>query len=243
MRIRPRNATRTLAAAAAGLAAGAYAAMVGIAWTRYGRPSRPTATADEDALLDRFLPVFDVRTRHCVRVAAPAEVTFAAAREMNLLGSPLVRAIIRARELILGAEGDPRPRQSGLLAEAQAMGWGILADGPGNEVVVGAVTRPWEANVVFRALPPDEFAAFVEPGYVKIVWNLRADPDPDDADRSTFVTETRALPTDEFARARFRPYWSVFSPGMVLIRRAALGPLRAEAERLVAAGGRLDARH
>ena len=26
------------------------------------------------------------------------------------------------------------------------------------------------------ALPPDEFAAFDDPDYVKIVWNLRADP-------------------------------------------------------------------
>jgi hypothetical protein len=44
----------------------------------------------------------------------------------------------------------------------------VLADVPEREVVVGAVTKPWEANVTFRALPPDQFAGFAEPGFVKI---------------------------------------------------------------------------
>lgn len=58
----------------------------------------------------------------------------------------------------------------------QALGWGVLHDDPGREVVMGAVTRPWEADVVFRALAPDAFASFAEPGYAKVVWALRADP-------------------------------------------------------------------
>lgn len=66
----------------------------------------------------------------------------------------------------------PRP----LLAQMRALGWGLLAELPGREIVVGAVTQPWAADVVFRALRPDEFAVFDEPGYVKIAWTLRADP-------------------------------------------------------------------
>jgi hypothetical protein len=46
-----------------------------------------------------------------------------------------------------------------------SIGWGVLADVSGREVIVGAVTKPWQANVAFRALPPDRFAAFDEPGY------------------------------------------------------------------------------
>ena len=68
----------------------------------------------------------------------------------------------------------PRPR--GLLAEVLSLGWGCLQKCPGREIVVGSVTKPWEANPTFRALPPDEFEAFGEPDYVKIVWTLRADP-------------------------------------------------------------------
>jgi hypothetical protein len=94
---------------------------------------------------------------------------------------------------------------------------------------MGAVTQPWKANVVFRALPPDEFAAFHEPGYVKIVWTLRVDPlGPAE---SMFRTETRAVCTDPESRARFRRYWSFLSPGIILIRWLSLGPLKVEAER------------
>jgi hypothetical protein len=66
---------------------------------------------------------------------------------------------------------------------------GVLAEVPEREIVVGAVTRPWEPNVTFRAVPPDEFAAFREPDYVKIVWTLRADPIG--AAESIYRTETR----------------------------------------------------
>jgi len=215
-------------AAGLGLAAGAYAAYAAVAWLRYGHPT-PVEPGEQDDLLDRFMPVYEVRTRHYIHVAAPAAITFEAARDMDLLQSPVVRAIIRAREFVLGATPDERPRPPGLLAEVHALGWGVLAHVPDREVVVGAVTRPWEANVTFRALAPDAFAAFDEPGYVKIIWTLRADPI--DADRSVFSTETRVVSTDATARERFRRYWSIFSPGMIVIRWVSLGPLRAEAER------------
>jgi len=94
---------------------------------------------------------------------------------------------------------------------------------------MGAVTQPWMANVVFRALPPAEFAAFDEPGYAKIVWTLRADPIA--AEESLFRTETRVNTTDPEARRKFRWYWSLVSPGVVLIRRLSLGLLKREAER------------
>jgi hypothetical protein len=85
------------------------------------------------------------------------------------------------------------------------------------------------ANVVFRPLPPNEFVAFDEPDYVKIVWTLHADPIG--ADASIFRTETRAVATNAAARARFRRYWSFLSPGIILIRWASLRPLKAAAER------------
>jgi hypothetical protein len=72
------------------------------------------------------------------------------------------------------------------------------------------------------------FAAFDEPGYVKIAWTLRADPA---GTGSVFRTETRAVATDAVARARFRRYWLFLSPGIRLIRRLAAGPIKAAAER------------
>ena len=211
-----------------GVAAAAYAAYVGVTWFRYGNVAAPAAD-DEDPLLDRFLPAYEIVERHQIRVAAPAATTLDAARDADLQASPVVRRIIRAREIILGATPGDRRRPRGLLEEMQSLGWGVLADVPGREVVVGAVTRPWEANVTFHALPPDQFAAFKEPGYVKIVWTIRADPIT--ASESVFRTETRAIATDPTARTKFRRYWSFLSPGIIVIRWAVLGPVKKEAER------------
>jgi hypothetical protein len=215
-------------AGALGVAAGAYAGYVGVTWLRYGHPARASAD-DVDPLIDQFMPVYDVVERHHVHVAAPAEITFTAACEQDLMALPVARAIFKAREIVLGSEPDTTTRPRGLLALTKSIGWGVLAEVPGREIVMGAVTQPWNANVVFRALPPREFVAFREPDYVKIVWTLRADQIG--ASVSIFRTETRAVATDPGARAKFRRYWSFLSPGIILIRRASLKPLRADAER------------
>jgi hypothetical protein len=148
---------------------------------------------------------------------------------MELSSQPLVRMIFKARELILGATPDERRRPRGLLAEMESLGWAVLQEIPGREIVVGAVTKPWEPDVTFRAVPAADFAAFAEPDHVKIAWTLRTDPDG--ATSSTFRTETRAIATDAAARAKFRRYWALLSPGIALIRWLSLRPLKAEAER------------
>lgn len=222
----------------AGLATAAYVTYAGIAWSRYGRVARPVEN-ETDPLLDLFMPKYEVVERHHVRIAAPPAITLAAAREMDLLQSRIVRALFKGRALILGATADDAMRPRGLLALMQSLGWAVLFELPGREVVVGSVTRPWEPNPTFRSVPPEAFAAFAEPGYVKIAWTLRADPDGPSG--SIFRSETRAIATDRSARARFRVYWSCLSPGVILIRRLMLGSLKAEAEhRVTCAGTGLD---
>ena len=76
----------------------------------------------------------------------------------------------------------------------QALGWRMLHEEPGREIVMGAVTQPWHANVVFQGLSPEQFKAFQEPGYVKIAWTLRVEPIG--ASESIFRTETRVVTTD-----------------------------------------------
>ncbi|HET6197045.1 MAG TPA: hypothetical protein VFE12_14885 [Acetobacteraceae bacterium] len=211
-----------------GVCAAGYGALVGWAWTRYGRPAPPSAE-EADAQLDRFLPAYDVAERHAIHVDAPAAVALAAAKATDMQQSRMVRTIFRAREVVLRSTPAERPGPRGLVAETTALGWGALADIPGRELVMGAVTRPWLANVTFRAVPPDRFAAFDEPGYVKIAWTLRADPQPDGS--SILRTETRVVATDEHARRKFRWYWARFSPGIVLIRLVLLPAAKADAER------------
>jgi hypothetical protein len=82
---------------------------------------------------------------------------------------------------------------------------------------------------VFRALPPDDFAAFNEFGYVKIAWTLRADLAGEG--KSIFRTETRAVATDDQSRTKFRRYWSLLSAGIIAIRRAMLPVVKTNAEK------------
>jgi hypothetical protein len=216
------------AAAGLGVAVGGYGVYAGITWLRYGRPAAASGE-DADPLLDRFMPVYDIVERHHIKVAATADITFSTACEIDFEQSPIARGIFKARELILGSEPDATARPRGMLALTRSLGWGVLADVPGREIVMGAVTRPWEANVVFRPLDPEAFATFDEPGFVKIAWTLRADPTGNTD--SVFRTETRAVATDRAARGRFRRYWSFLSPGIIVIRWSMLHPLKTEAER------------
>lgn len=212
-----------------GLGAVAYAAYVATTWHRYGR-ARPHADGEgADTLLDALMPAYDVAERHHVHIAAPAEIALEAATEMDLQASVIVRGIFKAREWIMRSHQPPLQKTRAFLSQMRAIGWGVLAEIPGREIVMGAVTQPWMADVVFRPLPPDEFTAFREPGYVKIAWTLRADALS--ATESIFRTETRVSTTDPTARARFRRYWSLVSPGIIVIRWMLLGPLRADAER------------
>ena len=216
-----------------GLVAAGYAAYAAVTWYRYGS-AVPGHRDEIDPVLDQFMPEYEVAERHHILVMAPPEITLSAAADTDLQQSAVVRTIFRTREIVLGATPETMERPKGLLAQMTSLGWGVLADKPGREIVVGAVTQPWMANVVFRALPPDRFGEFREPGYVKIIWTLRADPIG--ASQSMFRTETRVATTDATARRRFRWYWARFSPGIVLIRRLMLGNLKKEAERRAVQG-------
>lgn len=222
------RAAGKLAAATAAIGAVGYVAIATRAWRRFGQAPHAGTPDEQGSLLDAFMPHHDVVERHHIAVDAPASVTLESARSLDLAGACVTRALFKAREVILRAHAMPQPT-GGLVSAMRQIGWGVLADGPGQEVVLGAVTRPWEPNPVFRSVPSAEFAAFSEPGFVKIAFTLRADPVGERA--SIFRTETRAVATDAEARRLFRRYWTLVSPGVALIRLAMLKPVKIAAER------------
>jgi hypothetical protein len=211
-----------------GLAGAIYGAYAVAAWSHFGK-AKPGCGHAADALLDKFMPLYEVAGRHRIYVDAPAAVTLSAAAEVHLESNPVVRTIFKGREWILGSSPQNVVRPRGILELTKSLGWGVLAEAPGREIVMGCATKPWEPNPVFRTLPPDQFVEFQEPGYVKIAWTLRADPLRNGA--SIFRTETRAIATDSTARRKFRRYWSLLSPGIILIRAAMLPAVKRAAER------------
>jgi len=188
-----------------------------------------TAVPARGRLISWFMPVADITERHETLVHAPANIVLDVARTFDMQSVPLIRAIIWMRGKILGATPLPARRSQGLVAETLGMGWGVLAERPGRELVVGAVTQPWQANVKFTAVAPDRFLAFAEPDLVKIAWTLEVDPLGPSLTR--FRTETRAVATDGTAQRKFLRYWRWAGIGMVAIRWLLLPALRREAER------------
>ena len=202
-----------------------WACWAGAAWLRY---DHVPARNDHDPLMARLMPRCEVVERHERIVAASVKTTFRAARAFRLEDSPVIRAIFRAREGIFSV---PRGHQldQPLVEMAPAIGWAALDSVAGRELVFGAVAQPWHGEVRFHPLPRRRFVAFRQAGFAKIVWSIAADSlGPM---KTRLRTETRVVTTDPSSRARFRRYWSAFSPGIVLIRGEALRMIGGDAER------------
>jgi hypothetical protein len=151
---------------------------------------------------------------------------------------PLVRALFWMRGKILGAKAEGIVWSQGFVREMMRMGWGTLAEDRSRWFVAGAVCRPWLADTVFTPIPHGQFAAYSEPGQVKILWTLEAER-LDEA-RGRFATETRTVSTDAQGRVKFNSYWHRFGAGVVVIRWLFLAAIRRTAERqwrTVQAGG------
>ncbi len=99
------NPLAKVLAAGAAIAGASSATYVAATWLRYGRP-RKGRGEDADPLLDSLMPDYDVCERHRIAVGAPADVTLAAAKEIDLNDVRIIRAIFRARELLLRSKGE-----------------------------------------------------------------------------------------------------------------------------------------
>jgi hypothetical protein len=205
-----------------------WATWATVAWLRYGNAATGAAQS-RDSILARFMPAPEVAERNEREVSAPPGMVYRAALAFDLRQSGVVRAIFRGREILLRQPHPDMPASQSFVTEAQGMGWRLLAEVPGREMVFGAVTQPWQGDVHFRGLPPDHFASFDSSGYAKIIWAIAVDSLA--PARSRVRTETRVVTTDPGSRARFRRYWAWFSPGIVLIRYEALRTIRTQAER------------
>jgi len=202
-----------------------YGFYIVITWSEFGADR---GTRDLDPVLDQFLPEWDVAERHATQVHAPFELTYLAFRAVDFEDSPIIRLIFRLRQLFMRGAAREYKGPRTMRDRAVAMGWGVIMEIPGHTLVLGAVTQPWVAIPVFRALPPEEFAAFNQPGYAKIIWSIGADSAG--WNRSLGYTETRVKLTDPTSRQRFRRYWAMVSPGIFLIRRVLLRRVRRQAE-------------
>jgi hypothetical protein len=95
-------------------------------------------------IIDRYMPAFDLRHYHETRVDADSSVAYTALRALDLEESWLVRLLFAIRSLP-SREGSRRSTlgMRSFIDSALAIGWRILEEDPGHELVIGAVTKPW----------------------------------------------------------------------------------------------------
>ncbi|MGW7532514.1 hypothetical protein [Amycolatopsis sp. NPDC054798] len=193
-----------------------------------------SAPETRELLGDRFIPKphFSL-VRHAI-VDAPVEQTYAAAREVDLtdLHSGLATVAARLRELPARwrarRHGPPR-RPTRLTVDDLAAGteWALLGEHPGSEFALGVAGKFWRPVVVWRRVGPDEFAAFSEPGWGKLV--LTVGVRPYGAHRSLLTLDTRVLLTDPPSWLKFRRYWRVASPFALVVHAGLLRTIAQDA--------------
>ena len=181
-------------------------------------------------LLDDLVPRPDATAMVTVMVDASAATTFRCLKSIDFAEmprrDPLMSWLIAARaipdrvsRLIRGSAEPPPP-----IAEAGARlgdmtagpdAWIRLGETPGHEFAFGAIGRFMGAEVNWRPTETREFGSFSDPGFVKVATALSVRPYGDQ--RCLLTYDCRASATDEAARAAFRRYWRLVSPGIRLV--------------------------
>lgn len=193
-----------------------------------------TETSTE-LVADRFAPRFTtMQTQHLV-VGAPVRQAYTALRALDFteVGGGLASAAFWARDLPERWKNRhhqlPR-RRTRLTFDDLAAGWEwtILGERPGAEIAIGVGGRFWKPVVEWRRIEPEEFLAFDEPGYGKIVQSLSALPYG--RSRSLLTHDARVVVTDRASRAKFRAYWAVVSPFVKTVQAATLRTIARHAE-------------
>jgi hypothetical protein len=187
-------------------------------------------------LIDEYMPCGDATEVQEVHVKAGTDITSRAIRETDLR-DPMIDALFTIRELpdrLARRWRGEAPRGEAETVtfrdlENSEMGWVLLGEEPGVELLVGAVGRFWQRDYGWHPVTPEQFTAFDDPGFAKLAvsFQVRADG----PEQSILRYEARTATTDDAAREKFGRYWRIIQPGVTIVMRRALKRIRDEAER------------
>jgi hypothetical protein len=184
-------------------------------------PSREYRIGRAATRLDEFVPVWQFREFHALKIAAPPAAVFEAIKRVRPDEIILFRTLIWVRsggqpppQTVLDATG----RFESLIDIATHSTFVYLADDSPREFVVGTVVG-WPSGQR-RTVAPEMFQQPLPPGFALAAMNYIVTPDASGG--SVVSTETRVFANSPSARRRFAAYWRVIYPGSALIRRMML---------------------
>ena len=199
------------------LTAGLCVAVTGLIWPCH------VSRASSHTAIDEFLPEYHFREFHSATIPGGTDLAMRAIQATTFGDLQVYRVLMSIRQIAGGHKPNPQANDRPILATmAGPRGpFSPLAERD-RELVFGALMKP---SGGIRRIPADQFAAFHEPGWVKVAWNIRV---VEDAAGVRVSTETRILATDDASARQFSRYWHAVYPGTAIIRRMWL---RAIAER------------
>jgi hypothetical protein len=171
--------------------------------------------------LDSFAPKPDALETHSIDIAASREVVYQALWTTDIGGSIVIKLLLALRSLPEFVLHGSQPRNSEVnLQTLIDSGFGVLAEIPGEEIVLGVTGRFWRPTSNLSPFKREDFDQPVPPGIARAVWNFNVREGRDGL--SILSTETRVKCGDVASRRKFRLYWFFVRPFSGLIRRLML---------------------
>jgi len=175
-------------------------------------------------LIDDFLPRYDLTQVQHVLVAASPTTTYQVLRRVDVMESRLARALVWSqavpKQLMRRARGLPTrvvaPAHAGFDDMLATKAWTLLAEEPGQELVLGLLWPFGQAVPQIPEVDPAGWAAFADPGFAKVAWSMSVRPFG--AGRTLVVSEARTACTDAATARHFRLIWRGLGPFAALLK-------------------------
>jgi hypothetical protein len=178
--------------------------------------------------IDSLVPKFVVRMQRGIAVGRPRPASYAALHATTLAETRLARIAISIFERRRGRSKQAAvDRRLPLQQVLQQQGWIVLSDQSDRELILGLVAKVRRRFDVQHARDAAEFAAFAQPGHVKIALAFRVE---DAGTDSRILVDLRVEATDGRAARKVRSYWRFLGVGSHLTIRNTLRAIRHRAE-------------
>ena len=180
-------------------------------------------------LIDSFAPNPDAVETHSINIAASPEAVYRALWTTDIGGSIVIKLLLALRSLPEFVLHGSRPRNSEVnLQTLIDSGFGVLAEQPGEEIVLGVTGSFWRPTGNLSPFIREDFDQPVPHGIARAVWNFSVSESRNGL--TSLSTETRVTCGDVASRRKFRLYWFFVRPFSGLIRRLMLQTVKRACE-------------
>ncbi len=170
-------------------------------------------------LIDEILPKYDKREYHEIEIKGNLNEVYQAVRFLDFSDSLIIRRLFRLRGLPATMKG---------LGDLLRVGFVLVDELPGEELVLGFVGKFWTPTAEILRLSPSQYLDFNLTGYAKGAWNFAVSETSRGLLRLS--TETRIMCTDDRSRKRFLLYWRIIGRLSALTRTEMLRGVKRKIE-------------